>query len=282
MKKWFAAAAACMAFCLAGAGICRCAEDGAPDAGKRRETFGIYATYVAGEREDYTAPVQNGSSELRLPDGTVISAGGVSENALTLVVYPITEKDTEAWEWVLGCMAGKGSRPVPYEIYFLDAEGNYILADGVEIAVTPAESVKNPSVFALETDGTIEELPVLLEKGTAAFTADGRRYYVLAQKEKEPETETETETQTETETGTETETQTETETVTETETETENKISSETDKKPEKGARPKADGSVPKANTPLTGDNTDIAGWSLCLILAGAALLTGLKRRRKC
>lgn len=82
--------------------------------------FGIYATYIAGKTEYLTSPVQNGKAEIQLPDGRRIVVSGITDSSLTLVVYPITSQDTEAWEWFVACLEGKGKNISPFEIYFTD------------------------------------------------------------------------------------------------------------------------------------------------------------------
>ena len=77
--------------------------------GEQSQTdFGIYAIYIAGETEYLTSPVKKGKAEIQLPDGRRIVVSGVTDNSLTLVVYPITSQDTEAWEWFAACLEGKG------------------------------------------------------------------------------------------------------------------------------------------------------------------------------
>ena len=142
--------------------------------------FGIYATYIAGETEYLTSPVKKGKAEIQLPDGRRIVVSGVTDSSLTLVVYPITSQDTEAWEWFAACLEGKGKNISPFEIYFTDKKGNRIAVDGVTISLSDA--LKNSSAFSLNSKGTLKTLSVQSRDGQIMFQADGSYYYVLAEK----------------------------------------------------------------------------------------------------
>lgn len=149
--------------------------------GERQTTFGIYATYIEGEKNYFTAPVKNGESEIHLPDGTVIKAEDISEDCLTLVVYPVTEQDEDAWKWFLACMEGKGGSIVPYEIYFINKDGDWFPADGAAVSISLPNSIKAPAVFSLDRDGTAAGLSSETADGKIAFRTDGSRYYVIAE-----------------------------------------------------------------------------------------------------
>lgn len=149
--------------------------------GEQSQTdFGIYAIYIAGEIEYLTSPVKKGKAEIQLPDGRRIVISGVTDNSLTLVVYPITSQDTEAWEWFAACLEGKGKNISPFEIYFTDKKGNRIAVDGVTISLSDA--LKNSSAFSLNSNGTLKTLSVQSRDGQISFQADGSYYYVLAEK----------------------------------------------------------------------------------------------------
>lgn len=166
---------------------------------QEQAAFGIYATYIAGETEYLTSPIKNGNGEIQLPDGSVITVSGVTDNNLTLVVYPVTSQEAEAWEWFAACMEGKGKNISPFEIYFVDENGNRVLADGVTISLL--NTWKNPAVFSLNSDGTLTALSLQIRDDQMIFRANGSYYYVLAEKaEQEIPTEPTTEPTTEPET----------------------------------------------------------------------------------
>lgn len=255
MKRLFLVLTACVLLCSMGI-TCFAGESTLNDE-KRRESFGIYVTYVGGEREDYTAPVHDGSSEIKLPDGTVITVSDIPGGMLTLIIYPITDEDEKAWEWIQSCMAESGSHPVPYEIYFLDGDGNCFPADGVTITVTVPDSMKNPSVFSLGTDGNIKALAVQVRDRKITFKANGSRYFVLVEKEGKV-TPGSTEPQTE---------------------------SDNTGNTGNTGTRPQPDNNTSKTGIPQTGDDSRYEFWSVVLCLAGGFpvcyLMFLLSRKRK-
>ena len=174
-------------FLLAGMLVCYSgmvcyAGDTATGEKKEQTTFGFYATYLAGETNYFTAPVQQGNTELELPDGTVITVSGMENDDWTLVVYPVTAQDADAWKWFSACFEGKGSKIAPYEIYFLDGNGERILAENVTIGISLPETLKAPTAFSLDKDGAATALPSAIRDGKIVFKADASYYYVLAEK----------------------------------------------------------------------------------------------------
>lgn len=143
----------------------------------------VYAKSV-GEKSGYSAPVADGSSSVVTDDGTEIVVSGVPDGVLTLYVVPIPKSETEAWNWFEKCMEGKGTDIRPYDIYFLDAKGNRINANGVTITVTLPVSYENPVVYSVTTDGRVTELRAVVNDGRIIFTADGSNYYVFADRVK--------------------------------------------------------------------------------------------------
>ena len=177
MKKLFMFFLACVIIGHSGT-VCNAGSDSLGE--KERQTdFGIYATYVAGETDSFTASVEDGEGEIRLPDGTVITVSDVPEEDWTLVVYPVADQNADAWEWFVACMEGKGRSIAPYEIYFLNQDGDRILADGVTIRILLPESMEQAAVFSLDHDGTAAELSSEIADGKISFQADGSYYYVL-------------------------------------------------------------------------------------------------------
>ena len=88
----------------------------------KETSFDIYAIYEPGENDYFSAPVKkDGTCEIELPNGIRISVQDVTQENLTLIVYLIPVQDEDAWEWFTACLSGRGTRLLPFEIYFEDA-----------------------------------------------------------------------------------------------------------------------------------------------------------------
>ena len=118
-------------------------------------------------------------------------------------------QDEDAWEWFTACLSGRGTRLLPFEIYFEDRNGTRIPADKIPVQITlpeayetiavfalddmPAteetpeitlpDSFTHPAAFSLDTDGTAEELTLQSTEKTFTFQTDGSPYYILAEKD---------------------------------------------------------------------------------------------------
>lgn len=256
MKKLFS-------FILTGtilASSCMICYGGTATLNKENEetSFDIYATYEPGENDYFSARVEaDGTCEIELPNGIRISVQDVTQENLTLIVYLIPVQDEDAWEWFTACMNGRGTRILPFEIYFEDETGTRIPADKVPVQITLPETCETVAVFALDDipaeddtpeitlpdtfthpaayslnpDGTAEELALQSTEKTYTFQTDGSPYYILAEKDPtDPPTPTPTETPTETPTPTPTKepTQTPTQTPTQEPTQTPTKTPTKT------------------------------------------------------
>lgn len=176
----------------------------------KETSFDIYATYEPGENDYFSAPVKkDGTCEIELPNGIRISVQDVTQENLTLIVYLIPVQDEDAWEWFTACLSGRGTRVLPFEIYFEDGNGIRIPADKIPVQITlpeayetiavfalddmPAteetpeitlpDSFTHPAAFSLDTDGTAEELILQSTEKTFTFQTDGSPYYILAEKD---------------------------------------------------------------------------------------------------
>ncbi len=181
MKKWFCF----FLFCVMLVSPCMICygETSVLKKEKEETSFDIYATYKAGKKEDFSAPVQDGTSKIELPNGVQISVRNVKQENLTMVVYCVSKEEKEAGEWFTSCMKGFGTQIQPFEIYFLDEDGNRISADGVTVEITMTEAFMHPVAFSLNSSGTVKELDANSVKKTITFVTDGNPYYVLAEKE---------------------------------------------------------------------------------------------------
>lgn len=142
----------------------------------------VYARYVREIAGEYTAPAEDGEAAVTLPDGSMITVTGAPKEARTLVVVPIPESEKEAWEWLADSLANTGTPVRAYDIYFLDADGNRLNADGVVITITVPSADGALMACSVNTGGIGKVLAVEVNAGKITFSADGSSYYVLAEK----------------------------------------------------------------------------------------------------
>ena len=266
-------------------------------------SFDIYATYEPGENDYFSARVEaDGTCEIELPNGIRISVQDVTQENLTLIVYLIPVQDEDAWEWFTACMSGRGTRILPFEIYFEDGTGTRIPADKVPVQITLPETCETVAVFALDDipaeddtpeitlpdtfthpaayslnpDGTAEELALQSTEKTYTFQTDGSPYYILA--EKDP-------TDPPTPTPTQTPTQEPTQTPTKTPTKTPSLIPSPTkvpSVSPTLSPTETSDSQTGKdTKNPSTGDPTTPGKWMAGMILSGIGILAVHRKKKE-
>ena len=260
----------------------------------------------------------DGTCEIELPNGIRISVQDVTQENLTLIVYLIPVQDEDAWEWFTACMSGRGTRILPFEIYFEDGTGTRIPADKVQVQITLPESYETVAVFALDDipaeddtpeitlpdtfthpaayslnpDGTAEELALQSTEKTYTFQTNGSPYYILAEKDPtDPPTPTPTETPTPTptkeptQTPTQTPTQEPTQTPTKTPTKTPSLIPSPTkvpSVSPTLSPTETSDSQTGKdTKNPSTGDPTTPGKWMAGMILSGIGILAVYRKKKE-
>ncbi|MDO5425336.1 MAG: hypothetical protein Q4F41_16585 [Eubacteriales bacterium] len=251
--------------------------------GTQQETqtsFGILATYQAGEKNFYTAPVENGKAQMTLPDGTRLDITDLADDSLTLVVYPIPESDREAWEWIRKCMGDRGTTRYPFEIYFVDQEGNRVSVPKAVVTIALPETVPSLSLYGLGTDEEVQEMSAQAAGNAVTFTLGESDYYVFVEKAGQSEKEEPTEPSTESELPG-------TEEPTEPPTESELPGQEDPTESPTESEQPKQQGSSAtespteaESASPKTSDESPLLFWWLAMLLSG--LLGGaLAYRRK-
>lgn len=142
-------------------------------------TGDVYARYVSSVAWD-DVPVVDGSAAATTDNGYTISVTGIPENTVVLRVVPIPSVETVAWSWFADCIGGDAIILSIFDIYFEDADGNRINADGVNISISRVDG--ETTVFAVATSGNTVELDGATTSGSIAFTANGSHYYVLTEK----------------------------------------------------------------------------------------------------
>lgn len=136
-----------------------------------------YARYIsAGEWENI--PVVNGNAEITI-SGYTVTVTNAPSNAAILRVIPIPSTETEAWNWFEECLGSDVTPLSIFDIYFEDAEGNRINADGVRVTITC--NMENANVYSVTTEGWTTNLNGCISNGQISFTANGSHYYVLSE-----------------------------------------------------------------------------------------------------
>lgn len=142
-------------------------------------TGDVYARYVSAVEWD-DVPVVDGNAETTTANGYTVSISDIPDNAVVLRVVPIPSAETAAWIWFADCIGGGATILSIFDIYFEDADGKRINADGVNISISSVDG--ETIVFAVSTSGNAVEVDSVITNGSIAFTANGSHYYVLAKK----------------------------------------------------------------------------------------------------
>ena len=146
-----------------------------------QKDIGVYVKYVDNTVWNTVPTDEDGDGLATLPDGTEIEICNADKTKGQLVIDPITDK--EALDWVNSLTDGKVKTPQAFHIYYLDNNGNLINADGISVSMKPENTLQNPVVYSLKSDGSMELLSADVKNGTITFTTDGSPYYVLGEKE---------------------------------------------------------------------------------------------------
>lgn len=150
-------------------------------AAEEKKEISVTAKYISTVTGEYCAPVENGEASVTVGEVSV-SVTGIPTGAVTLVVTPIPTSEQEAYTWFAGCLEDIGTPLAIYDIYFLDADGSRINANGVCITIDYSVSSEKLTVCGVTTDGDRKDLSAEIKDGKAAFTANGSAYYVLTEK----------------------------------------------------------------------------------------------------
>lgn len=146
-----------------------------------QKDIGVYVKYVDNTVWNTVPTDEDGDGTATLPDGTEIEISNADKTKGQLVIDPITDK--EALDWINSVTDGKVKTPQAFHIYYLDNNGNLINADGVSVSMKPGNTLQNPVVYSLKSDGSMELLSADVKNGMITFTTDGSPYYVLGEKD---------------------------------------------------------------------------------------------------
>ena len=155
-------------------------------AAEETKEIDVTVRYISTVDGAYVAEVKNGAASINA-DGVTVSVTGAPSNAKTLVVIPIPSSVSEAYEWFSECLEKIGKPLAAYEVYFLDANGNRISADGAAISIAVSGN-KDLTVCSLTTGGDYKDLSAEMGNGSAVFTANGGDYFILTEKKSDEPT----------------------------------------------------------------------------------------------
>lgn len=146
----------------------------------------VSATYrYSSEPNVYDSGLGNGKYSVTTSDGVTVTV--TPENPLPdgarLVVRQVTKDDAAAWKWFSDCTKDIGENILPFDIYFIDADGKEISVTGkMTVEISLPDGYGTPVACYLSTD---ERTTVLESKRTGnkvIFETDHNSYYVVAQK----------------------------------------------------------------------------------------------------
>lgn len=140
-------------------------------------TADVYAGYIRAA-DPNVASVENGNASVTTESGYTVSVTGAPADAVYLRVIPIPAYEQEAWNWFRACLGDAANPLAVFDIYFEDADGNRINANGVSVSIT--YNSETEKVYSVATNGSAVALDAAISEGTVAFTANGSHYYVLA------------------------------------------------------------------------------------------------------
>ena len=146
-----------------------------------QKDIGVYVKYVDNTVWNTVPTDEDGEGSATLPDGTEVGISDADKTKGRLVIDPITDK--EALDWISSLTDGKVKTPQGFHIYYLDNTGNITNADGISVSMKPGDTLQNPVVYSLKSDGSMELLSADVKNGTITFTTDGSPYYVLGEKD---------------------------------------------------------------------------------------------------
>lgn len=129
---------------------------------------------VEGERKSNTELVA------KLDDGTVITANGVFDEAVSLMVMPIKKNMKKEWDWLQSVTEELGINKSAYDIFFINTMGEKVdLGAGSQISVMSQDKTTDVSVFYIESDGEKSRLKAILEEYVVKFKMVKNGYYAL-------------------------------------------------------------------------------------------------------
>lgn len=142
----------------------------------------VYARAVRTTVGVYPSDIDDDTAEVTTEDDITIIVTDIPEGAVRLMVVPVPKTEREAWAWITDCLEDTGTPIHTFDIYFEDAAGNRINADGAVVTIHCPHCSGTPKVCSLTTGGTVRVLNDSAQGASVTFTTDGSTYYVIADK----------------------------------------------------------------------------------------------------
>jgi len=141
----------------------------------------IVAQYAGSLEGCYTCQVDSGGASITTDSGVTVAVHGSLADNLTLVVMPVPQSDTQAWNWFQSMMDGKAEEFLPFDIYFLDESGNVVAdSSAIEVAITAPNGYANPAIYNLFPNETLNKLNSTVTGQRLTIIYSGAGYIVLA------------------------------------------------------------------------------------------------------
>lgn len=151
--------------------------------GPGEQEIGVFAKSVYALPDGcYGAEDNNGNYVVALPGGTEITVTPkTADPSLRLVIYPIAEKDAQAYQWFSDHAANLGTNPLFYDVYFINEYGTRVdISRAADVSITLPKGYGAPKAAALSADGAITQLDLKFRNNTVFFTIERGGYYAVA------------------------------------------------------------------------------------------------------
>lgn len=145
--------------------------------------IGVYAKSEYHTEGAYPAVLEEGGATVILEGNMEVTVFGAPEEATELVIFPVKRSEQEAWDWINACFKGKGTPVHTFDIYFLNASGQRIEANGAEVTIDCPHCTTRPLVCSLSSDGTVQVLNTNGRSLSVTFTTNGSAYYILVEQD---------------------------------------------------------------------------------------------------
>lgn len=139
-------------------------------------TIDVYAKCISTAQYP-SVPVSDGTAEIITANGYEVYVSEAPDNAIALKIVPIPSTEKDAWSWFAKCVGDNKTLLEVFDIYFEDADGNRINADGAKIRISKIPS--STAVISVTTSGKSTELSGESSGDDISFLTDGSHYYVL-------------------------------------------------------------------------------------------------------